>query len=80
MPDLSRVSPNCAEAEEQAEKINEIALACESRNLDAIRKLAISPEGLVNDSLRRTACKFFCHIFCSSKIDYLKGHCYWDAI
>lgn len=43
--------------EAMAEKTVQIMSACHDKDLNALISLAASAHGLVNDSLRRTACK-----------------------
>lgn len=57
MPESSSCWPSSSGSLELSEKIDQVRRACEARDLDTIRKLAISADGLVNDSLRRTACR-----------------------
>lgn len=41
-----------------AEKVSRILVACRQNDLDSLAGLATSPGGLVEDEIRRTACKF----------------------
>ncbi len=57
MPPLSVAPWDGSESQDRDEKIVQIRRACDIRDLDAVRKLAVTKGGLVNDSLRRTACE-----------------------
>ena len=72
MPELSTSSPSLLESQESDRKIREIRLACEASDLDAIRKLALSQAGLVNDSLRCTACRCCCRFY----LEALRTDCF----
>ena len=73
MPELSTSLPSRLEPQESDEKISEIRLACEFSDLDSIRKLALSPGGLVNDSLRRTTCMCCWSYLVELRTDYPIG-------
>lgn len=41
-------------------KLNEVLTACQGQDLDALKALAISDAGLINDHARRSACMIRC--------------------
>ena len=45
--------------QDTADKRQRIFQACVDRDVDKLRKLAISDGGLIDDELRRTACMFW---------------------
>ena len=60
MPFFSSISPTTPMSNRKTSKADKIRQACEDRDLDSIRELAVSEDGLVEDELRRTACMTEC--------------------
>lgn len=77
IPPLSTTSNNQPLSEEEQAKVRQITDASDSCNYLALRGLAASPGGLINDEVRRLVCTSmhsFCHSQSRKMLTTIQGH------